>query len=616
MQKNISTILRSVSKPARYTGGEFGQIIKDKTKVKTRIAFCFPDTYEIGMSNLGLKILYGALNELDYVWCERAFAPWPDMEEKMRQNNIPLFTLESKDEIKEFDIMAISMQYELCYTTAINMIDLAGIPVFAKDRKESDPIILGGGPCAYNPEPVADFFDIFSIGEGEEALCELANLYTEMKNSGNYTKSAFLREASHLEGFYVPSLYEVSYNEDGTISSFEPKYDDVPKKVVKRVISDLNTSYFPLKPIMPYIETVHDRIMLETFRGCIRGCRFCQAGMVFRPVREKSAEVLNSQALEVYKNTGYNEISLTSLSISDYSCLHEATDLLLDWTNEKKVNLSLPSLRADSFTRELMRKISGVRSSGLTFAPEAGTQRLRDAINKNLYEKDLLNAVRLAFEGGKSQVKLYFMNGLPTETYEDIEGISTLASTVVDEYYKTEGRSRRPVSVTVSVSCFVPKPHTPFQWEGQDSLESLCQKQMFLAEKITDKKIRYNWHEAKVSRLEAVFSKGNRRLSAAIYEAQKRGIIFDAWDEYFSYERWLEVFFDLGIDMDFYANRKMSYDEILPWDVIDIGVSKSFMISENKKAYESQTTPNCREKCSGCGANALGKELTWCPKKK
>lgn len=338
--------------------------------------------------------------------------------------------------------------------------------------------------------------------------------------------------------------------------------------------------------------------------------------MVFRPVREKSAEVLNSQALEVYKNTGYNEISLTSLSISDYSCLHEATDLLLDWTNEKKVNLSLPSLRADSFTRELMRKISGVRSSGLTFAPEAGTQRLRDAINKNLYEKDLLNAVRLAFEGGKSQVKLYFMNGLPTETYEDIEGISTLASTVVDEYYKTEGRSRRPVSVTVSVSCFVPKPHTPFQWEGQDSLESLCQKQMFLAEKITDKKIRYNWHEAKVSRLEAVFSKGNRRLSAAIYEAQKRGIIFDAWDEYFSYERWLEVFFDLGIDMDFYANRKMSYDEILPWDVIDIGVSKSFMISENKKAYESQTTPNCREKCSGCGANALGKELTWCPKKK
>ncbi len=616
MQKNISTILKSVSKPARYTGGEFGQIIKDKEKIKTRIAFCFPDTYEIGMSNLGMKILYGALNELDYVWCERCFAPWPDMEEKMRKNGIGLFTLESKDEIKDFDIMAISMQYELCYTTAINMIDLAGLNVWASERDENDPIILGGGPCAYNAEPVAEFFDIFSIGEGEEALVELAELYTKMKQDGTYTKSAFLREASHLEGFYVPSLYDVEYNEDGTISKFEPKYDDVPKKVVKRIVNDLNTSYFPLKPVMPYIETVHDRIMLETFRGCIRGCRFCQAGMVYRPVREKSAEVLNAQAQAIYKNTGYNEISLTSLSISDYSCLHEATDLLLDWTDKKKINLSLPSLRADSFTRELMRKISGVRSSGLTFAPEAGTQRLRDAINKNLYEKDLLNAVHLAFEGGKNQVKLYFMNGLPTETYEDIEGISTLASLVVDEYYKTEGRPRRPVSVTVSVSCFVPKPHTPFQWEGQDSLESLRDKQIFLAEKITDHKIRYNWHEAKVSRLEAVFSKGNRRLSKAIYEAQRRGMRFDAWDEYFSYENWLDVFDSVGIDMDFYATRKMGYDEILPWDVIDIGVSKSFLISENKKAYESVTTPNCKEKCSGCGANKLGKELTWCPHRK
>jgi radical SAM family uncharacterized protein len=616
MQKNISTILKSVSKPARYTGGEFGQICKDKEKIKTRIAFCFPDTYEIGMSNLGMKILYGALNALDYVWCERCFAPWPDMEEKMRKNGIPLFALESKDEIKDFDIMAISMQYELCYTTAINMIDLSGLNVWAHERGENDPIILGGGPCAYNAEPVADFFDIFSIGEGEEALAELVELYTKMKENGTYTKSAFLREASHLDGFYVPSLYDVEYNENGTIAKFEPKYDDVPKKVVKRIVNDLNTSYFPTKPVMPYIETVHDRIMLETFRGCIRGCRFCQAGMVYRPVREKSAEVLNSQAKEIYKNTGYNEISLTSLSISDYSCLHEATDLLLDWTNEKKINLSLPSLRADSFTRELMQKISGVRSSGLTFAPEAGTQRLRDAINKNLYEKDLLNAVHLAFEGGKNQVKLYFMNGLPTETYEDIEGISKLASLVVDEYYKTEGRSRRPVSVTVSVSCFVPKPHTPFQWEGQDTYESLRNKQIFLAEKITDHKIRYNWHEAKVSRLEAVFSKGNRRLSKAIYEAQRRGMRFDAWDEYFSYENWLDVFNAVGIDMDFYATRKMSYDEILPWDVIDIGVSKSFLISENKKAYESVTTPNCKEKCSGCGANKLGKELTWCPHRK
>ena len=616
MQKNISTILKSVQKPGRYTGGEFGQIIKDKNNIDLRIAFCFPDTYEIGMSNLGMKILYGALNEMDRVWCERVFAPWTDMEEQMRKNCVPLFALESKDDVKDFDIMAISLQYELCYTTAINMIDLAGLPIFARDRDENAPIILGGGPCAYNAEPVADFFDIFSIGEGEEALCELSQLYLDMKKSGKYTKTSFLREASHLKGFYVPSLYNVEYNEDGTIKLFEPKYEDVPARVEKRVVEDLNTSYFPLKPIMPYIETVHDRIMLETFRGCIRGCRFCQAGMVFRPVREKSAQVLNAQAQEIYKNTGYTEISLTSLSISDYSCLHEATDLLLDWTNEKKVNLSLPSLRADSFTKELMRKVSGVRSSGLTFAPEAGTQRLRDAINKNLYEEDLLNAVRLAFEGGKSQVKLYFMNGLPTETYEDIEGISVLAKHVVDEFYKMPQRPKKPVQVTISVSCFVPKPHTPFQWEAQDTLESLVDKQKFLGEKITDRKVRYTWHEAKVSRLEAVFSKGDRRLSKAIALALSKGMRFDAWDEYFDYDKWMGVFEECGIDPSFYANRKIGFDEILPWDVIDIGVNKSFLISENKKAYESKTTPNCKEKCSGCGANKLGKELTWCPKKK
>ena len=616
MQKNLSTILKAVQKPGRYTGGEFGQIIKDKNKISVRVAFCFPDTYEIGMSNLGLKILYGALNEMENVWCERVYAPWTDMEEVMRKNDVPLFALESKDEIKDFDFMAISLQYELCYTTAVNMIDLAGIPIYAKDRGEECPIILGGGPCAYNAEPVADFFDIFSIGEGEEALCELMSLYDEMKKSGSYSKSAFLRQASHLKGFYVPSLYTVEYNEDGTIKRFEPKFDDVPARVEKRVVADLNTSYFPLKPVMPYIETVHDRIMLETFRGCIRGCRFCQAGMVFRPVREKSAEVLNAQAKEIYKNTGYTEISLTSLSISDYSCLTKATDLLLDWTNECKVNLSLPSLRADSFTKELMRKVSSIRSSGLTFAPEAGTQRLRDAINKNLYEEDLLNAVRLAFEGGKSQVKLYFMNGLPTETYEDIEGISVLAKHVVDKFYKIPVRPKKPVQVTISVSCFVPKPHTPFQWEPQDTLESLVDKQKFLGEKITDRKIRYTWHEAKVSRLEAIFSKGDRRLSCAIACAVSKGMRFDAWDEYFDYDKWMNVFEECGIDPSFYANRRIAYDEILPWDVIDIGVSKSFMISENKKAYESQTTPNCKEKCSGCGANKLGKELTWCPHRK
>jgi radical SAM family uncharacterized protein len=616
MEKDISSILKSVSKPGRYTGGEYGQILKDKSKIKLRWAFCFPDTYEIGMSNLGVRLLYGALNNMPDVWCERVYAPWTDMEEKMRENNIPLFAHESKDNVKDFDIIAFSLQYELCYTTAINMIDLAGLPLLAKDRDENSPLIIAGGPCAYNAEPVADFFDIFSIGEGEEALPELAELYLKMKENGTYTKTAFLREASHLKGFYVPSLYNVEYNEDGTIKLFEPKYDDVPKKVEKRIIKDLNTSYFPTNPIMPYIEVVHDRIMLETFRGCIRGCRFCQAGMVYRPVREKSAEVLNKQAKEIYENTGYNEISLTSLSISDYSCLHEATDKLLEWTNPKKINLSLPSLRADSFTKELMDKVSSIRSSGLTFAPEAGTQRLRDAINKNLYEKDLMNAVRLAFEGGKSQVKLYFMNGLPTETYEDIEGIGTLAERVVDEYYKTPQRPRKPVTVTVSVSCFVPKPHTPFQWEPQDSLEELRKKQMYLAEKITDRKIRYNWHEAKVSRLEAVFSKGDRRLSKALLLAHKKGIKFDAWDEYFDYDKWMEVFDECGMDPSFYANRKMSYDEILPWDVIDIGVSKRFMVSENQKAHQSETTPNCKEKCSACGANRLGGDVTWCPKMK
>ena len=614
--QNLSTILKSVSKPGRYTGGEYGQIIKDKKSVDLRVAFCFPDTYEIGMSNLGVRILYGALNEMDGVWCERVYAPWPDMEEKMRNFSIPLFALESKDAIKDFDIIATSLQYELCYTTAVNMIDLAGLPMFAKDRGEDSPVLLAGGPCAYNAEPVADFYDIFSIGEGEEALPELCSLMQKMKKDGTYTKSAFLREASHLKGFYVPSLYNVEYNEDGTIKCFEPKYDDVPKRVEKRIVEDLNTSYFPTKPVMPFIETVHDRIMLETFRGCIRGCRFCQAGMVFRPVREKNAEVLNRQAKEIFKNTGYNEISLTSLSISDYSCLESATDLLLEWTNPCKVNLSLPSLRADSFTKELMEKVSSVRQSGLTFAPEAGTQRLRDAINKNLYEGDLMNAVRLAFEGGKSLVKLYFMNGLPTETYEDIEGIAILAKHVVDEFYKMPVRPKKPVSVTVSVSCFVPKPHTPFQWEPQNSLEELCDKQHFLGTKIADRRIRYNWHEARVSRLEAVFSKGDRRLSKAIAYAVGHGMRFDAWDEYFDYDKWMDVFEKCGIDPSFYANRRIGYDEILPWDVIDIGVGKSFLISESKKAYENKTTPNCKEKCSGCGANKLGGDVTWCPKMK
>ena len=616
MREKISGILKTVSKPGRYTGGEFGEVIKDKDKIKLRIAFCFPDTYEIGMSNLGVRILYGCLNQMEDVWCERVYAPWTDMEDKMREHGISLFAQESGDAVREFDIAAFSLQYELCYTTAVNMIDLAGLPIYAKDRGDDMPILVAGGPCAYNAEPVADFFDVFSIGEGEDAWPELASLYMKMKEEGTYTKASFLREVSHLDGFYVPSLYEVSYKEDGTIASFEPKYPDVPRRVVKRIVKDLNKSYFPDRPVVPYVDTVHDRIMLEVFRGCIRGCRFCQAGMVYRPVREKSPEILNEQAKVMHKNTGYGEISMTSLSISDYSCLDTLTDEMLAWTNEKKINLSLPSLRADSFTKELMDKISTVRTSSLTFAPEAGTQRLRDAINKNLDEEDLMRAVRVAFDAGKNLVKLYFMNGLPTETYEDIAGIAELAQRVVHEFYRNGKPKGRGVTVTVSVSCFIPKPHTPFQWEPQDDLESLRHKQMFLAEKITDRRIRYNWHDAQVSRVEAVFARGDRRLAPAIALAVSRGMRFDAWDEYFDYEKWMDVFRDTGIDPAFYANRRFGEDEILPWDVIDIGVTKEFMLREMRKAHESRTTPNCKEACSGCGANHLGGDCRWCPQLK
>ena len=611
--QEISGILKSVTKPARYTGGEFGQIIKNKADVSVRFAFCFPDTYEIGMSNLGVRILYEALNRVPYVWCERVYAPWIDMDEKMREYGLPLSAHESGDPVRDFDIVAFTLQYELCYTTALRMLKLSGIPLLASERGEDDPVILGGGPCAYNAEPVADFFDIFSIGEGEEALPELCALYEKMKKNGTYTKEAFLREASHLEGFYVPSLYEVSYHEDGTIKEYRPRFEDVPKKVKKRIIADLDTAVYPEKLVMPYIETVHDRIVLEVNRGCIRGCRFCQAGMVYRPVREKSPEHLSSLAKCLYENTGYDEISLISLSISDYSRVSELTDMLLKWTDEKHVSLSLPSLRIDSFSEELMKKISSVRTGGITFAPEAGTQRLRDVINKNVGEEDLLRAVGIAFKNGKNNVKLYFMNGLPTETLEDVAGIATLAGKVVHRFYQTPERNKaRPVSVTVSVSCFIPKPFTPFQWEAQDSLESLKAKQDHLRECITDRKIRYNWHDAEVSRIEAVFARGDRRLGKALALAAEDGMMFDAWDEMFSYEKWLDVFERAGIDPAFYANRAFGLDEWLPWDVIDCGVTKEFLKREREKAYAERTTPACSEQCSACGANKLGGKYRWC----
>lgn len=602
-----SSLLKSVTKPARYSGGEYGQTVKYKNAVKLRVAFCFPDAYEIGMCNLGMRILYGVLNEEEDIWCERVFAPWVDMEEKMRALGIKLFAHESGDEVKDFGIAAFTMQYELCYSNILNMLELAGIPLLAKDRGEDFPIILGGGPCAYNPEPMAEFFDIFCIGEGEEAIVELARLYISMKEDGSYTKEAFLRAAAGLEGFYVPSLYSVGYNEDGTLSYFKPKYDFVPAKVKKRIIKDIDKAYVPLKTYVPFTETVQDRIILEINRGCIRGCRFCQAGSVCRPIREKSPQVLNEQAKELYKNTGYDEIVLCSLSVSDYSRIRDLTDNLLEWTDREMVNLSLPSLRIDSFTEELMQRVSSVRAAGLTFAPEAGTQRLRDVINKNVTEEDLLRAVNVAFSSGKSSVKLYFMNGLPTETDEDIIGIARLAEKVIDAFYRNPDRNRRkPPSVTISVACFVPKPFTPFQWEAQDTSESLERKQALLRAEIKDRKIRYTYHEAKTSYLEAVFARGDRRLAPVLLKAREKGLRFDAWDEFFSYDKWQECFKECGIDGSFYALREIDENELLPWDFIDIGVTKEHLKKERQRAYESKTTPSCREECAGCGAARLG----------
>ncbi len=600
--KLSDALLKSVEKPSRYTGNEWNSVTKDPKRVNIRFAFCFPDSYEVGMSHLGMKILYHLLNDRNDCFCERVFTPWTDMEEKMRQNNIPLYGLESKDPIKDFDFVGFTLQYEMSFTNIINMLDLAGIPLTSDNRTDSDAFVCAGGPCAYNPEPLADVIDFFMMGEGEEIINEVMDAYEKWKGTGR-SRQEFLEDIVKIEGIYVPAFYDVSYNEDGTISSFEPKKPDYPRKIKKRIIKDMDKAYFPEKIIVPYTDIVHDRIMLEVFRGCTRGCRFCQAGFIYRPVREKSHKRLLELANKLEESSGYEEISLTSLSTSDYTELHELTTGLLDEMEEKKVNLSLPSLRIDSFSLDLMEKAQKVRKSGLTFAPEAGTQRLRDVINKGVTEEDLLNAVSMAFNGGWNGVKLYFMLGLPTETMEDVEGIADLAYKVVNAY-KNVPREKKGkfLNVTVSTSSFVPKAFTPFQWEPQDSRENLNEKQMLLKSKIRSKQVTYNYHENRLSLLEAVFARGDRKTCKVLLKAWEMGCKFDSWGEHFKFDVWMKAFEECGVDPYFYATRKRDYEELLPWDHIDIGVSKKYLVSEAKKALEEKVTPNCRVNCGGCGA--------------
>lgn len=608
--KRFEELLLTVQKPGRYSGGEVNSVVKDKKNVDVRFAFCFPDTYEVGMSHLGMKILYSQFNEREDIWCERVFAPWLDFEKVMRDNGIPLFGLESRDPISNFDFIGFTLQYELSYTNVLNMLDLAGVPLKSCDRKELTPLVVAGGPCTCNPEPLCDFVDIFFLGEGEEVDLEVIDLYKKYKQNGG-SKQDFLREAAEIEGVYVPSLYDTEYNKDGTVSAVIPR-DGAPATIRKRICKNMDESYYPDKFVVPYIEIVHDRAVQEIFRGCIRGCRFCQAGFIYRPVREKSVETINRQARAVCENTGYDEISLSSLSTSDYRELRPLLGELLEWTDKQKVSLSLPSLRIDNFSDELLQKVSGVRKSGLTFAPEAGTQRLRDVINKNITEEEILNTCRTAFEGGYTQVKLYFMLGLPTETDEDLLGIAELGQKIVNLYYQTPNRPKgRSVNVTVSVASFVPKPFTPFQFEPQITREEMLRRQYFLRDALTTRKITLNWHDNKTSFLEGVFARGDRRLGKVMETALKKGCHFDSWDECFELEKWQEAFAECGIDPSFYANRTREFDEINPWDHLDYGVTKKFLICQNELAHKAITTPNCREKCAGCGATVFGEGVCF-----
>jgi len=606
LSQKITAALSAVQKPGRYVGGEWGQIAP-KPDAELRFALCFPDTYEIGMSHLGLRILYALANRRDDCSCERVFAPWMDMEQAMSENKIPLFSLESQTPVADFDIIGFTLQYELSYTNVLNLLDLAGLPIHAAERTSLSPLVIAGGPCACNPEPLADFIDLFVLGEGEEVLDELLDLFKTHKRQGS-DKAEFLSTAALLDGIYVPSLYDITYNADGTIAAITPK-NNAPANPRKRAVADLDNMFAPTETIVPYLETVHDRAVGELFRGCIRGCRFCQAGYLYRPIREKSPETIDAQCRSQCTNSGYDELSLCSLSTSDYSQLPELLESLLSWTEKERTNLSLPSLRMDNFPPDLMERLQSVRRSSLTFAPEAGTQRLRDVINKNLTEDEVLHTARQAFAGGWTAVKLYFMMGLPTETDEDIKGIAALAQAVVDEYYRNPNKPKgKAVRVNMSCACFVPKPFTPFQWEAQATLAELEEKQKLLRDSLTTRKVTIGRHNAKMGLLEGVFARGDRRLGAVLERAWRAGSRFESWDEHFDFVRWQEAFASAGLDMAFYANRRREYSEILPWSHLDFGLHHDFLIHENQRAHLAKTTPNCREQCSGCGARCKRQE--------
>jgi len=603
IKEKIEKYLLDVQKPSRYIGGEMGSIIKNPDKTDVSFAFCFPDAYDIGMSHLGMKILYSLTNSRENYRCERVFAPQEDFENIMREHDIPLYTLENLEPVKNFDFIGFTLQYELSYTNVLNMLDLAGVPIWQKDRGENlSPIVVAGGCCVCNAEPLADFFDIMILGEGEEVNLELMDLYNEHKKKGS-SRSEFLRDAVKIQGIYVPSFYHVSYNDDGTVKEIIPD-EGVPAVVKKRIISDLDSIYYPDNFVVPFSEIVHDRAVTEVLRGCIRGCRFCQAGFLYRPFREKSVESIYNQSRILCENTGYDEISLASLSTSDHSDIEDILSKLIEYTEKNRINLSLPSLRIDNFSGELLEKVKKVRKSGLTFAPEAGTQRLRDVINKNVTEEEIMNTCRISFEGGYTSVKLYFMLGLPTETDEDIVGIAELAQKIVDLFYSLPERQKgKSVQVSISTATFVPKPFTPFEFEPQDTREMIEHKQKLLTSSIKTKKIKPSWHDPSVSFIEAVLARGDRRLSKVIYTAWKNGCKFDSWGEHFKFDIWIDSFKKCGLEPEFYACRKREYDEIMPWEHIDYYVTKDFFIRENKRARGEKTTPNCRERCSGCGVN-------------